>query len=355
MSDDEVEFIEEVRREKRVRGQRRCLAAGRPGVWLTGRIREYRQEVGMERDSEPSEEEIRRQLKLPSREQVQTNSFKDPITQWVEVEPTDHVPWLSWNKDILPEVEVVKPPGWQPSTPPRCDIGLMKYKEHFEKENIPSTSNGLVPSREMALTEENSADDEEVVICDSACVLRTTMGALRRSNTVQEEQEEGREEDEETAEEGREDKRRRRARSVSSSPGRDISDFRAGDLDQKSASRDTPDPHNRREWSSPTRDQLLRRSHDGSYRYRSPQDRGRYHNHEDRERYRSPKDRSRYHSPEYRDSYCSSHEDRHRYRSPEDRSRYHSPNDRHRYRSPEDRRWGTPSIYSQGYNTGRKN
>merc|ERR1739845_312202 len=105
---------------------------------------------------------------------------------------------------------------------------------------------------------------------------------------------------------------RERARSVSSSPGRDISDFRAGDLDQRSADRDTSVKssrdetaarngshrhQDRRERSSPIRDQ--RRSQGGRGRYRSPEDR-RYPSSQNRryrrDRHRSPEDRGRYRS-----------------------------------------------------------
>ena len=191
MSDNEVELIEDFGRG-RSSLSRRLLAisdeerhGGRPGVWLTRRMRDYRRENGLEGDHEPTEEDIRKQVVLPSREQVQTNRFKEPIKQWVEAGPSDQVPWLSWNREILPEVEVVRSPDRRPSPPPMNDISLLRFKEHFEREIIPSTSHSLVPTRRMALMN-NSDDDNEVVICESDTVIRTTVGALRRSSSVQE-------------------------------------------------------------------------------------------------------------------------------------------------------------------------
>ena len=37
--------------------------------------------------------------------------------------------YLGWNKSLLPEEEVVRPPDWKPPTPPRVDIRLVKGLE----------------------------------------------------------------------------------------------------------------------------------------------------------------------------------------------------------------------------------
>ena len=47
-----------------------------PGVWLTEQMEKYKKEKGIESDSEPSEEEIKNQVMLPSKEQVDSKSFK---------------------------------------------------------------------------------------------------------------------------------------------------------------------------------------------------------------------------------------------------------------------------------------
>ena len=253
MSDEEIEYIGEVRSSNRnvtdrllERGEGR---RSRPGMWLARRMSEYRREKGIESDSEPTEEDIRCQVKLPSREQVQTKRFSEPIKKWVEVEPTDNPPLLpGWNRDNLPEEE--HPADWKPPTPPRVDISLMKYKKCFENENA-HASPALVPSRKTIL-KGNSAADEEVVICEDYCIVRTTVGALRRTDTdsdqdsievLGEEAQWGSVEDR--------TRERRRSRSVSSSPGRDTTDFTAHNYGLSRAREASDRRERRREVMSP--------------------------------------------------------------------------------------------------------
>lgn len=237
MSEDEIEYVGEVRRgrsdksltDRLLTMSREERPQKRRGVWLANRLREYRLDNGIESDSEPTEEDIRSQVKLPSRKQVQANNFSEPIKQWVEVSSADQVPWLSWNRDDLPEEEEVRPADWRCPTPPRTDISLIKYKERFEKENIPSggSSPGLA-SRETVVRGD-AGPEEEVVICEDFCIVRTTVGALRRTVPLDQELESDESEMEvERCTRSREVVRRR-SRSVSSSPGRDVSEFRAAD------------------------------------------------------------------------------------------------------------------------------
>ena len=67
-------------------------------------------------DSEPTEEEITRQLRLPSKEMVETHQFKEPIMNW---KPTEETNIPGWKKELLPEEEIVRPADWRPPTPPR--------------------------------------------------------------------------------------------------------------------------------------------------------------------------------------------------------------------------------------------
>ena len=60
----------------------------------------------MESDSEPTEEEIRKQIKLPTKEQVESRRFQEPICHWIPVEKAELCPpWLSHNKALLPTEE----------------------------------------------------------------------------------------------------------------------------------------------------------------------------------------------------------------------------------------------------------
>jgi len=282
MSEDEIEYVGEVRRGKSDNLTNRLLTMSREerpqkrrGAWLANRLREYRLDNGIESDSEPTEEDIRSQVKLPSRKQVQANNFSEPIKQWVEVTPADQVPWLSWNRDNLPEEEEVRPADWRCPTPPRTDISLIKYKERFEKENIPTGGSSLA-SRETVVRGD-AGPEEEVVICEDFCIVRTTVGALRRTVPLDQEMEADESEMEVERFTRSREVVRRRSRSVSSSPGRDVSEFRAADpQDWRERSERTNTNRDHREKRDLTKDRREKfqssrdgRSHGGRYEGRA--------------------------------------------------------------------------------------
>ena len=73
---------------------------------MTENMKKYKEENGIVSDEEPTEEEIKNQVKLPSKHQIERKVFKEPITNWVSVEPSSSsVPWLSWSRAGLPEQE----------------------------------------------------------------------------------------------------------------------------------------------------------------------------------------------------------------------------------------------------------
>ena len=240
MSDDEIEFLGEVR-DGSCRGKLsdRLLAISRE------ELKECGEDQGIQSDSEPTEVEIINQERLPTKAQVETQRFKEPIMKWVPVSPSDRVP--SWNRDLLPEEERVETDCDPPPPPPRVDISLVRFKQLLEKESVANSTNTntsgsavhAILSKESVLRG-NFAEEEEVVVYDNHSVYRTTFGAIRRSSTEQETDEEEEEEEDEEEEELEEnvkreegapyDRRRsrelrQRSRSVSSSPGRDISDW----------------------------------------------------------------------------------------------------------------------------------
>ena len=76
------------------------------GAWLTENMKKYKEENGIVSEEEPTEEDIKNQVKLPTKEQIEREEFKEPITNWVSVEPSSSsVPWLSWSRAGLPEQE----------------------------------------------------------------------------------------------------------------------------------------------------------------------------------------------------------------------------------------------------------
>ena len=98
-------------------------------------MEKYKKEQGIESDEEPTEEDIKKQVKLPSKDQIESKRFKEPITNWVAVEPSrNKVPWLCWSREGLPEEE--RPADWRPPTPPRVDISLLSFIQEFKKEKV---------------------------------------------------------------------------------------------------------------------------------------------------------------------------------------------------------------------------
>ena len=87
------------------------------GEWLEKEHKRLLEEKGVESDSEPTEELITKQVMLPTKEMVDKQEFKEPITNWVAVDtPSD---FANWSREGLPEEEVVRPPDWRPPTPPQ--------------------------------------------------------------------------------------------------------------------------------------------------------------------------------------------------------------------------------------------
>ena len=67
-------------------------------------------------------EEVARQIRLPSRAQVEAGDWVDPAKRWVEVAPS--AGW-GWARDLLPQEVVVRGLGWRPPTPPKPDRSLL--------------------------------------------------------------------------------------------------------------------------------------------------------------------------------------------------------------------------------------
>ena len=91
------------------------------GRWLEEQHRTYLQEHGGDTEP-PSVEEVARQIRLPSRAQVEAGDWVDPAKRWVEVAPS--AGW-GWARDLLPQEEEVRGPGWRPPTPPKPDRSLL--------------------------------------------------------------------------------------------------------------------------------------------------------------------------------------------------------------------------------------
>ena len=180
---------------------------------------------------EPSEEDIKNQVMLPTKLQVETQSFKDPITNWVSVEPSQNVP--SWSKAVLPEEEIVKGPDWKPPTPPRVDISLIYFTQQFESEtHTPTATSSTLPDKKMVLRA-NFAENEEICYYENGCVVRTTMGALQKAERNEgggfERRWDGDKGDRGFRGGSRRDDNWVRNRSMSSSPGRDSGEFKSRD------------------------------------------------------------------------------------------------------------------------------
>ena len=231
MSDGEIEFLGEVTKTQRRNraGSSRGKLSDRLLAISREELKEVEEDPGIQSDSEPTEVEIFNQERLPTKAQVEAQRFQEPILKWVAVKPSDRVP--SWSRDLLPEEEAEA--DCDPPPPARADISLLRYKQLLEKENIPTNTNNAVQAvlnRQMVLRG-NFAEDEEVVVQEGDCIYRTRAILIRRSSAEQEREEEEEEvtvvESEGSSADGRRrGEGRQRGRSVSSSPGRDIPDWR---------------------------------------------------------------------------------------------------------------------------------
>ena len=163
-----MEFLGEVTKTKRRNrpGPSRGTLTDRLIAMSREEMKECGEEPGVQSDSEPTEVEIINQERLPTRAQVETQRFQEPIKKWVAVQPSDKVP--SWNRELLPEDE--EEPDCDPPPPVRVDIGLVRYKKLLDKENIPTNTNPVL-TRSMVLSG-NFAEDEEVVVQEGDCIFR---------------------------------------------------------------------------------------------------------------------------------------------------------------------------------------
>ena len=159
------------------------------GQWLTEQIEEYKKKHGVDDEAEPTEEEIKMQLKLPTKEKVDNNDFKEPLTNWLPVENTG-IP--GWRKELLPEEEVMRPPDWKPPTPPRVDISLQVYKDEFREESpkLPKITE-IIQDKEKLLRDERDLDEnDEVVLFNNSCIIRTTKAGIKKSKRDREDEDE---------------------------------------------------------------------------------------------------------------------------------------------------------------------
>ena len=159
------------------------------GFWLRKAMENYIQRNNINLEGEATMEEILKQIKLPTKQQVLTQGFKDPIKVWKKVySEVDPAPWLTWNKDILPaeKEKIVKPPDWRPPTPPKVDIGVADYKESFDPEDsLRNHDTQLFDNTKNALL----SKEEELTLYQRRwrCVIRTTKtSVLAQENKKQE-------------------------------------------------------------------------------------------------------------------------------------------------------------------------
>lgn len=157
------------------------------GKWLTEKIEDHFSKNGIDQSAPPTEEEIKMQLKLPSKEAIERNEFKEPLTIWEPVEGTG-IP--GWNKELLPEEEIVRPPDWRPPTPPRVDIRLVQYVDEFKKDEEPELPKiGDIFTSKEDILRKDIKDDDEVVLYNSECIIRTTKAGIKKSKRDRENEE----------------------------------------------------------------------------------------------------------------------------------------------------------------------
>ena len=127
------------------------------------------------------------QIKLPTKEKVEKNEFKEPLKNWRPVKDSE-VP--SWRKELLPDEEVMQPSDWRPPTPPRVDISLQLYKQEYREETpkLPKIRD-IVQEKEIMLRED-FAENDEVVLFNNSCIIRTTKAGIKKSKMDRQDEEE---------------------------------------------------------------------------------------------------------------------------------------------------------------------
>ena len=196
-------------KDKKARAQERLVALSKEaavdkvqvqvqarGRWLEEQHRSYLREHGGDTEP-PSLEEVARQIRLPSRAQVEAGDWVDPAKRWVEVAPS--AGW-GWARHLLPQEEEGRGRGWRPPTPPRPDRSLLGYIQHFQAETPAHRPTPYFLSKDavlLSVTQDNNLEDSaELVVYDkshskrdSACVLRTTKHAVIKAKNRREQEE----------------------------------------------------------------------------------------------------------------------------------------------------------------------
>jgi len=147
------------------------------GAWLSEQYKEYFAKNKVD-DSRPSNEEIVKQIRLPSEDQVA--DFQEPINNWSMVEEGEVNVIPTWDKNLLPDEEVIHDVNWRPPTPPPYDVYSFVHEFKHEERNIPKIN--------KVLKEGDSLDDclrcldkyDEVVFEDGFTLMRVPKRELEK-------------------------------------------------------------------------------------------------------------------------------------------------------------------------------
>jgi len=152
------------------------------GAWLSEQLKEYFAKNGNE-DSDPTDDEIVKQIRLPSMNEGSV--FQEPIMKWVtftvEEGEDDHIP--SWDKSLLPDEEVVHDLDWKPPTPP--SEAVFDFINRFEKEVKDETKINKVLKVGDSLNDALRCLDieDEVVFEDGFTLMRVKKERLDKRNS----------------------------------------------------------------------------------------------------------------------------------------------------------------------------
>jgi len=142
------------------------LEHGPKGEFLKKEISRYIKDNKRENgEEEPTEEEIRKQIFLPKT----VDGFKEPIKEWVENPTSNVVP--GWNKKLLPENEIIRPPDWRPPTPPKVDLRLTPFIERAKQDATEVKEEKVKMEVTMKATEKDLRDlrGSDVILVMSSC------------------------------------------------------------------------------------------------------------------------------------------------------------------------------------------
>ena len=147
----------------------------RKGAWLAEEIKKFKKEHNVQEDSPPSDELIKLQISLPEW-RPESPVFEEPILNWAEVEAAESGKVPNWNREFLPEEEILEPPPQMQVSRVEQSTGYCltnKCGSQWVRETCPVEPKTIDKQEIYQFIINNNYDDEKVTVYDSGCVIKS--------------------------------------------------------------------------------------------------------------------------------------------------------------------------------------